>query len=214
MSVTGIFPTVAGNLKSPSDSPGGQHDRLCTEQDKVSLLPVVSKGATDAVSVFHKGNHRAFHMYGNPLMNAVVLEGANHFQSRPVPNMGESGIFMPSKVPLEDPSVRCSVKQGSPGFQLIDTSGCFPRVKFCHPPVIHVLTAPHRIGKMDLPVVPVIHIGEGCGNATFRHYRVCFSQQGFAYQANRNAMCAGLDTGPKPRAPRPDHQYIVLVCIV
>ena len=46
-------------------------------------------------------------------------------------------------------------------------------------PDSQVLTATHRVGKVNAPVIPVVHIPHRRGYATLGHDRVRFAEEGF-----------------------------------
>ena len=80
-----------------------------------------------------------------------------------------------------------TVKDRAPGFEFVDAVGGFLGVEFRHAPVVYVLSAPHGIGKMDLPVIAVIDVAHGGRHAAFGHDRVGFAEEGFADQADFDA---------------------------
>src|SRR5205085_5355012 len=70
MAVPRIFPAVAGDLVSPSNSSGRQHHSFGTEQMKSPALAIVSKGTRDAIAIFQQGDDCVFHEYIQTEMNA------------------------------------------------------------------------------------------------------------------------------------------------
>ena len=46
-----------------------------------------------------------------------------------------------------------------------------------HAPVVEVLSASHRVGEMNSPVVAIIDIGECGRHAPFRHYGMRFAEE-------------------------------------
>ena len=101
--------------------------------------------------------------------------------------MRKPRIFVTAKISLQDATVPCSIKYCAPGFEFAHAIGCFPRVQLSHAPVVDVLTTTHRIGEMHFPIVALIDIGEGCGNAPFRHHCVGFAEQTFTNHADGNS---------------------------
>ena len=116
---------------------------------------------------------------------------------------------MPAEVTLHDPAVICTVEQGAPGFQFADPVGRFLRVQFRHAPVVQILAAPHRIGKVDLPVIAVVHVRQRRGHAAFRHHGVSFAEQALTNHTHLNARTGRLNGSPKPRAARADYQNVI-----
>src|SRR5690606_39563626 len=83
--------------------------------------------------------------------------------------MGEPGLFVASKVTLQNLPIGRAIKQGSPGFQLSNARRCFPGMQLSHPPVIQILTSAHGVSEMHLPVITLIYGGQcGC-DASFCH---------------------------------------------
>ena len=68
--------------------------------------------------------------------------------------------------------------------------------------------------KWTLPVVAVIDIGQGGGDAAFGHDGVRLAQQRLAHQADRDAGRGRLDGGPQAGAAGADHQHVVFVRFV
>jgi hypothetical protein len=48
-------------------------------------------------------------------------------------------------------------------------------MEFCHSPVAKILTAAHRVGKVNAPAIPIVNIPHRRGYTTFGHYGVCFA---------------------------------------
>ena len=53
-------------------------------------------------------------MHVDALMNAMILQRADHLQAGPVSNMREAGILVTTKVALENAAVVCPVKERAP----------------------------------------------------------------------------------------------------
>jgi len=87
-------------------------------------------------------------------------------------------------------------------------------VQLSHPPVVHVLTAAHRVREMHFPVVAVVGVGERRGDAAFRHDRVRLAEQRLAYQAHRDTSRSRLDRRTQAGAAGADDQNVVLVGLV
>src|SRR5437868_3520101 len=99
----------------------------------------------------------------------MILESADHLQPRSIAHMGETRIFMSAEISLQDPAVLGAIENGAPCFQFTHSSGRFARVQLGHAPIVHILTAAHGISEMDFPIVPIVYVGEGGGNAAFCH---------------------------------------------
>ena len=82
---------------------------------------------------------------------------------------------MAAEVSLQNPAVFCSIENSAPRFKLAHAIGRFLRVQFGHAPLVHVLPAAHRIGKMHFPIVAFIDIGQRRRDSAFGHHRVRFA---------------------------------------
>ena len=94
---------------------------------------------------------------------------------------------MPAEIPLQNAAVLGSIEDRAPGFELTHPVRRFLRVELRHPPIIDVLTAAHRVGEMDFPVVAIVDVGQRCGDSALRHHGVRFAQQRFANHPDRDA---------------------------
>src|SRR5437667_12437528 len=113
-------------------------------------------------------------------MDTVVLKCANHFQSGAIADMGESRIFVPAKMSLQNPSIFSTIENGAPRFKLADAVRRFLPVQLSHAPMVHILTAPHDIGGADLPLVALIDIGERPRDSGLNHTRRLLAQKTLA----------------------------------
>src|SRR5215467_11804418 len=115
---------------------------------------------------------------------------------------------------LENVASGSAVEERTPLFELADAIRSFLRVKLSHAPVVDELTATHGVAKMSAPVVGLINICHGSGNAAFRHHGVGFAEKRFAYKAHTCALRYGFDGCAKPRAACADDQNIMFVSFV
>ena len=214
VAVSRIFPAVARDLEGPADAARGQDDRFRAEDPETSPLPVVAEGAHDPVAVLQQGHDGVFHVHFHALVDPVVLKGADHFQAGAVTHVGETGILVSAEVALQDAAVGRPVEQGAPGFQLTYAVRRFAGVQFGHAPIAQVLAAPHRVGEMDAPAVPVVHVGQRRRDAPFGHDRMGLAQQGLAHQSHRYPGSRGLDGRPESRSAGADHEHVMFVALV
>ena len=98
VTIASILPTVAGDLVSPANTSCGQDDRLGPKQVEATLLALLAQPAHDTAILFEEREDGTFHVHFDPLMNAVILQGANHFQPRAVSHMSQAGIACPPKL--------------------------------------------------------------------------------------------------------------------
>ncbi len=177
MAIAGIFPTVARNFVSPANAARGEQYRPGLKNFKSTPLALISKSADNPVALFEQGDHRAFHVHINSLMDAVVLKRPDHLQPRAISDVGQPRIPVPAKVSLQDAAVFSAVEHRAPGFKFAHAIRGFPGVEFGHAPIIDVLASAHRVGEVDLPIVPVIHIGQCSRDASLGHNSVGFAEQ-------------------------------------
>src|SRR5438552_1891033 len=93
-------------------------------------------------------------------MNAVILQRADHLQSRAITHMREAWVPVAAKISLQDAPILRPVENRAPGFQFTNAIGRLPGVQFRHPPLIYILAATHRVGEMNFPIVALIDIRE------------------------------------------------------
>ncbi len=190
VAVAGAFPAVAGDLVGAAHAAGGQHDGLRAEHVEASALAVVGEHAGGAAAVEQQVDHRVFHVHGHAQVDRVVLQGADQLEAGAVAHVGEARIAMAAEVALEDLPVRGAVEHRAPGFEFADAIGGFPGVQLRHAPVVHVLAAAHRVGKVDLPAVAIVHVGHRRGHAAFGHHGVRLAEQRLADEPDRDAGCS------------------------
>jgi hypothetical protein len=176
VAVTGVLPRIAGDLESPADAASGQHYGFGVEQLEPAAFAIVGQRADAPVAILQQGEDGGFHMEIDALMNAVILEGADHFKTRAIAYMGEPRIAMAAEVALENFAVRGAVEHGSPGFELADARRSFLGVELGHAPVVEILASAHGIGEVDSPVVAIVHVAHGGGHSAFGHHGMSFSE--------------------------------------
>ena len=181
---------------------------------ETSALPVVTKCTRDPIPVFQQGNNRVFHVNRDALMNAVILQRADHLQSRAVTDVGETRITMTAEITLRNFPFLRSVEHRAPRFEFVNARGRFQRVQLGHAPVVDVLAAAHRIGEMDFPIVAVVHIAHRRRHAAFSHDRVCLAEKGLAHESGTQATLFRLDGGAQSRAACTYDDHVEVVGLV
>ena len=83
---------------------------------------------------------------------------------------------MAAKISLQNFAVFCAVENRAPCFKFADAVGRLFCVKLGHPPVVDVLAAAHRVGKMDLPIVAIVDVAHRRRHAALGHHGVRFAQ--------------------------------------
>ena len=144
----------------------------------------------------------------------MVLQGADHLQSGAIADVGQPRIFVTAEIALENLPVLGAVEHRAPGFEFINARRRFLRVQLGHAPVVDVLAAAHRVGKMDLPVVAVVHVAHRRRHAALGHDRVRLAEQRFADEADFHTGRRGFDGRAETRAARADDEHVVFKCFV
>src|SRR5262245_17911293 len=111
---------------------------------------------------------------------------------------------MATKVSLIDAAIFCAVENRPPTLEFADAIGRFLRVKLGHPPVVTVLAAAHRIGKMDLPIIAIVVMAHRRRHPALGHYRVSLTKQRLADQPDAYPSRRCFDSRPQPSATSTD----------
>ncbi len=143
-------------------------------------------------------------------MNPVVLQHADHLEAGAVADVREARIAMTAEVALENFAVLGAVERGTPRLELADSFGRFLGVQLGHPPVVHVLTAAHRIGKMNFPIIAIVDVAHRRRDSALGHYGVRLAEQRFANHGDLRAARGSFDRSAEAGAARADHQHIML----
>ena len=214
VAVAGVLPAVAGDLEGAADAARREHDRLGLEELEAPALALVAERADDAVAVLEQRDDRALHVHVDALMDAVVLQRADHLQAGAVADVRQPRIAVAAEVALQDFPVLRPIEHRAPRLELADAVGRFLRVQLRHAPVVHVLAAAHRVGEMDLPVVAIVDVGQRGRDAALGHHGVRFSEQRLADEPDGDAGRRGLDRRSQSRAARADDQHVVFVGLI
>ena len=196
VAVAGVLPAVAGDLEGAADAAGGQHDRLGLEDAQVAALAVVAERAGDPPGVDEQLGDGVLHVDLEALMDAVVLQRADHLQAGAIADVGQARVAVAAEVALQDAAVLGAIEDGAPGLELAHAIGRLLGVQLGHPPVVEVLAAAHGVREVDLPAVAIVDVGHRRRHAPLGHDRVGLAEQRLADQAHRQPG------RPKPRWPR------------
>src|SRR5688572_7841068 len=156
MAVTGVFPAVARHAEGAANPAGSENDRAAVENLEAATVAVVRERSRNSVAVLDEIDYGAFHVHIDSHLHRIVLESANHLQAGAVPDVRETRILMSAEITLQDATVGRPIENSSPRLELAHPVRRFPGVQLRHPPVVEVLPAAHRIGKVDAPVVAVV----------------------------------------------------------
>ena len=177
MTVAGVLPAVARDLVGAADSAGREDDGLGAEDNETSPLAIVAERADDALSLLQQRQDRALHVHVDALVNSVILQRADHFESRAIADVREPRILMAAEVALQNAAVIRPVEDGAPRFELAHAIGRFLCVQLSHPPIVDVLAAAHRIGEVHPPVVAIVDVRQRGRDSAFRHHGVRFAEE-------------------------------------
>src|SRR5436190_13599225 len=169
MSVTGAIPAVTRDLVRFANASRGEDDRFRVKNLEMAALTLVPERSDHSTAILQQRDDANLHMYIDSAMYPVVLQRPDHFEPGTVAHMREPWIFVAAEVSLQNTPVLRAIEDCAPGFELAHTSGRFFCVQLGHAPVVHVLTAAHRIREMHLPIVAIVNIGQCRGDAAFRH---------------------------------------------
>ncbi len=212
MPVAGVLPAVRRDLERPADAARRQHDRLGAEQDETTEFALVGEGPADPLAVLQQIDDGALHVHVDALVDAVILQRADHLQAGAVADVGQPRVGVAAEVALEDPAVLGAVEQRAPGLELAHAVRRLLGVQLRHAPVVEVLAAAHRVGEVHPPVVAVVDVGQRRGHAALGHHGVGLAEQGLADQADANPLLrSGGDRRAQAGAAGADDQHVVLV---
>ena len=150
-----------------------------------------------------------------PVVDAVVLERADHLEAGAVADVGEPRVAVAAEVALEDAPVLRAVEERAPVLELADAVGRLLRVELRHAPVVQELAAAHRVAEVDLPVVLRVDVAERRGDAALGHDRVRLAEERLADErrTRRPAPSASI-AARRPAPPAPMTSDVVLVGLV
>ena len=208
VAVAGVFPTVAGDLKRAPDAARRQHHRLGVKQFEAPALAIVGERAHAAVAILEQREDGGFHVEIDALMNAVILQRADHFETGAVAHVRQARIAMAAEIALQNAAVLGAIEHRAPGFQFAHARRRFFGVQLRHAPVVQILAAAHGVGEMDAPVVAIVHVAHGRGHSAFGHHRVRLAQQRFRDHADLHARRRGFNRRAQSRAARAHHQHV------
>jgi hypothetical protein len=209
LAVAGALPRVGVDLECATDAAGGENDRLRLELHELAVLAPVAERAVDALLVAEEPRDRALHVDGDPEMDAVLLERADHLEAGAIADVREARIRVPTEVALEDAAVLRAIEEGAPLLELVDAVGRFHRVELRHAPLIQVAAALHRVLEVDLPVVLRLDVAERRRHAALGHDGVRLAEERLADEADRHAHRARFDRCAKACASGSDDEDVV-----
>ena len=120
------------------------------------------------------------HVEIDALMDAVILQRADHFEARAVAHVRQARVAMAAEIALQNFPVLGAIEHRAPGFQFAHARRRFLGVQLGHARIVQILAAAHGVGEMDAPVVAIVDVAHGRRHAAFGHHRVRLAQQRFA----------------------------------
>jgi len=209
--VAGALPGVGRDLIHLQDAAGRHDHGFRLEDDELAALAPVADGAADVSAVGQQLLERALHVHVDALVDGVLLEGPDHLQPGPVPDVGQAGVAVPPEIALEDQPFLGPVEERTPLLQLEDAIRRFLGVDLGHPPVVQQLAAAHRVAEVDVPAVFLPDVAQGRRDATLGHDGVGLAQQRLADQGGFRAVRRCLDRCPQAGPAGPHDDDVVLV---
>ena len=176
-------------------------------------LAIIGKHARYAIAVLEQFQDRCLHQEVDALMDAVILQRADHLQPGPIAHVCQSRVLVTAEVPLQDAAFPGAVEDRAPCLEFPHAVGRLLRVDLGHAPIVQILPAAHRVGEVHTPVVAVVDIAHGRRHATLGHDGVRLAKQRLAQNGDGRAFGRSLDRRSQPRAARADDQYIAFPCL-
>ena len=184
---------------------------LRAEDAEAAALAVVAERARDAAAVLEQRDDRALHVDVDALVDAVVLQRADHLEAGAVADVREARIRWP-------PKLRCRIR---PSVRAVEDARPRPRARArgrappcaCSSAMRQLLTYwPPRIvsAKWTFQLSRSSTLAERRGDAALGHDGVRLAEQRLADQADRDAGRGGLDGGAQPGAAGADDEDVVL----
>src|SRR5262249_48506065 len=184
------------------------------EHDDAATLAPVADGAAHAVAVLEQARDGAFHVDVDALMDAVVLQRADHLEPGSIADVGEPRVAMAAEVTLENATVLGAIEERAPTLQLEHALGRLLRMQLRHAPVVEHLPPAEGGGEVPLPVAPRPHVAERGGDAALGHHRVSLTEQRLAHEPDRHTLSGRFDGCAQAGAAGADDDDVVLVHLV
>jgi hypothetical protein len=150
----------------------------------------------------------------NALMDAVILQRPDHFESGTITHVRQTRISMATEIPLENLALFGAIENRAPGLEFLHPVRSLFGMQFRHSRIVQILAAAHRIGKMDAPVIAIVDISHRRGHAAFCHNRVRFAQQRFADQSYLDSGTRRFDRSPQTGAASANYENVVVVLLI
>ena len=184
------------------------------EENEISTLAPISEGSADPLAVFEQSLEIAFHVNVDALVHRMLLQRADHFETRAIADVGQPRVSMAAKIALQNQPFLCPIKKRAPLLEFKHAVRGFLRVDLRHSPVVQKLSPAHGVAKMNFPVVFRIDVSHRSSDAAFRHDGMGFAQKRLADQSGAGTLRRSFNRRPQPGAARANHNNVVFVCLV
>ena len=142
------------------------------------------------------------------MSNSFVLQFSK-VQTCAVADVCETRIAVAAEISLVDAAIRRSVEYCAPALEFADAVRSLFGMDLSHSPVVNILTAPHCVGEMYLPVVAIVIVAHRRRHAALGHNGVSFAEQRFTNQADGDARTGRFDCGSKTGTAGTDDDNVV-----
>ena len=208
--VAAVLPGVGGDAPGLAGATGGEDDRFGAEQHEAAGLAPVGHHAGGPLAILHDVERGAFHVHRDPLVDAVILQGADHLEAGAIADVSQSGVAVSPKVALADQTVLGPVEDRPPFFEFADSVRGVLGVQLRHAPVVEELAAAHRVAKVDLPVVATVDVAQSRRHAALGHHGMRFAEQRLADDPGVETAARALDGGAQTCPTGADDDHVVL----
>src|SRR5437016_13752189 len=110
MSVARVLSEVRRDLPRLADAPRREDHCLRLEHHHAAALAPVADGADHAVAVLEQARDRALHVHVEALVDAVVLQRADHLEPGAVTDVGAPRVALAADLALPAAAVRGAVE--------------------------------------------------------------------------------------------------------
>src|SRR5260370_12522033 len=119
--VAGVFPGVGSDAPGFANAARCDDDSSRLENDEAAVLAPVRKRTGNAAVFRQEPCDGAFHVDVNTLLNAAILQSANHFEAGAVADMAEAVESMAAEGALQDVAAFGAVEESAPLFEFTNT---------------------------------------------------------------------------------------------
>ena len=118
--VAGAFPGIGGDFPGFADAAGGDDHGFGFEENEAALFTPVAECAGDAVAVFEQASDGALHVDVDALLDAAILQRANHLEAGAVADVAEALERVAAESALQDVAAIGAIEKRAPLFEFAD----------------------------------------------------------------------------------------------